>query len=246
MRRDFVVARVGLYDYKCWFILMSRFPFLTSSLFLACLLLFTASARVASCQELVFEDKFEGRLTPGWEWLRGNAPCRRFANNSLEILSEPFVAGEARNALTRPLSFLRWQNGKAVYSYRIETECCFLEDCASLDQQCGVCWIQDDKIIFKLVFARADGRTFVYPGKVPIKTPGGRLRLTVDGRNVVAEFACLDETVFRRVYEGRLNSAPNDRISLQCWEERDDDAQDQTRCGRWVRFRYFRVEKIDY
>ena len=40
---------------------------------------------VARSQEILFEDRFEGTLKPGWEWLRSNAPCRRFVDNSLEI-----------------------------------------------------------------------------------------------------------------------------------------------------------------
>ena len=195
-------------------------------------------------QEVLFEERFEGALMPGWEWLRGNAPCRRFVNNSLEILTEPFSSGEARNALVRPLNFLRWQNGSAVGAYRIETECYFLEKPTARNQQCGVYWMQNDRVIFKLVFANVDGKMYVYPGKVPIETPGGRLRMTVVGRNVVAEFACLNETTFQRVYEGRINSSPNDRISLQCWGGKADDSSDANAVGQWARFRYFRVEKL--
>ena len=217
---------------------------------LSCLVLAVVLPSLSVCfqtaygQEVLFEDRFEGTLMPGWEWIRGNAPCRRFVNNSLEILTEPFSSGEAHNALVRPLNFLRWQNGYAVGSYRIETECYFLEKPTARNQQCGVYWMQNNRVIFKLVFANVDGRMYVFPGKVPIETAGGRLRITVTGRNVVAEFASLNETSFRRVYEGRINSAPNDRISLQCWGGQGDDSVDGAELGQWARFRYFRVEKL--
>ncbi|MGI6401465.1 MAG: hypothetical protein ACOX0A_05055 [Thermoguttaceae bacterium] len=195
-------------------------------------------------QEVLFEDRFEGRLMPGWEWVRGNAPSRRFVNDSLEILTEPFAYDEARNALVRPLNFFRWRNGCACGSYRIETECYFLEKPAP-NQQCGVFWIQNRKVLFKLVFANVDGKMYVFPGKVPVETAGGRLRLTVTGRNIVTEFCSLNDTEFRRVYEGRIDCTPNDRISLQCWGAPLDGATVGGATGPWARFRYFRVEKLD-
>lgn len=224
------------------------------SFFLICLVLsaFMPSLSVcvptASGQEVLFEDRFEGGvLMPGWEWLRSNAPCRRIVNNSLEILTEPFTSGEARNALVRPLNFLRWQNDDIVCSYRIETECYFLQKPTARGQQCGIYWIQNNKVIFKLVFANGDdNRMYVYPGKVPVEKAGGRLRMTVTGRNVVAEFCSLDDTTFRRVYEGRINSTPNDRISLQCWGgAQEASASPETAQSLWARFQYFRIEKID-
>lgn len=223
---------------------MFRSASLLCLVFSVCLPSLSVYAQTVCGQEVLFEDRFEGSLMPGWEWLRGNAPCRRFVNNSLEILTEPFSSGEARNALVRPLNFLRWQNGATVGSYRIETECYFLEKPTARNQQCGVYWMQNDRVIFKLVFANVDGKMYVYPGKVPIETPGGRLRMTVSGRNVVAEFSSLDETTFRRVYEGRINSLPTDRISLQCWGGQSDGSVNGTELGQWARFRYFRVEKL--
>ena len=205
-----------------------------------------ASSIAAFGQEVVFEDRFEGALQPGWVWLRENPACRRFVNNSLEILTEPlFAAGEARNALVRPLNFWRWQNGRATGSYRIETECYFLEEPTRQYQQCGVYWMRNNKPLFKLVFAKVDDSVCVFPGKTPVKTRGGRLRLTVSGQNIVAEFCPLGETTFQRVYEGRIDSRPTDRISLQCWGGAREAGADVNASSDWARFRYFRVETIE-
>ncbi len=193
-------------------------------------------------QEVVFEDRFEGALKPGWVWVRENSGSRRFVGNSLEIKSEPFQNEEARNVLARPLNFLRWLNGRVGCAYRIETDCSFLSKPTSQYQQCGVYWLRGGKVVFKLIFANVDGRTYVYPGKVPVDSQGGRLRITVRDRNVVAEFCGENGTEFKRVYEGRIDAAPGDQISLQCWNgPRSDKDGDES----WTRFRYFRVEKID-
>lgn len=192
-------------------------------------------------QEIVFEDRFEGSLKPGWVWVQGNSSNRRFVNNALEILTEPFGDREARNALTRPLDFVGFQNGRPLSPYRIETECCFINKPQTQYQQCGVYWLQNDRVIFKFVIENLDDKTYIFPGKTPINSYGGRLRITVSGQNIVAEYSGLNENSFRRVYEGRIESGPNDKISLQCWNgPKDGSAQEQ-----WARFHYFRVEKLD-
>lgn len=209
---------------------------------LVCLLAAFISVGYTACaQEVVFEDRFEGTLKPGWVWVRENSSCRRFVNNALEILVEPFAEREARNALVRPMSFFRWQNGRIDSSYRIETECFFTSKPQTQFQQCGVYWLQEERVIFKLVFENIDGVTYVFPNKVPINSQGGRLRITVNGHNIVAEFCGLNESSFRPVYEGRLDCGPNDKISLQCWNGPKQGSLPE----QWARFRYFRVERLD-
>jgi len=201
-------------------------------------------------QEVVFEDRFEGALKPGWVWLRENTGCRRFIGDSLEIKSEPFQNEEARNVLARPLNFFRWLNGRSEYSYRIETECSFLQKPTAQFQQCGVYWLRGNRIVFKLVFVNVDGRICVYPGRVPLDPDiqGGRLRITVRDRNMVAEFCGENGTEFKRVYEGRIDALPNDQISLQCWNgsgSRTGAGSSEDNGEAWARFQYFRVERID-
>ena len=210
---------------------------------LTCLLVASGLTSLAAWgQEVIFEDRFEGRLQPGWVWLHENPARRRFLNDALEIFVEPFANAEARNALMKPLSFLRWQNGRLLDAYRIETECYFLEKPTQQYQQCGVYWLQNDKVIFKLVFANVDDKLYVFPGKAPLGTKnGGRLRIDVVGQNIVAAFCPEGEKEFQRVYEGQINSTPNDRISLQCWNGPSMTSD----FNPWVRFRYFRIEQIE-
>ena len=206
--------------------------------FLTFVFLLVASTSSLRAQEIVFEDRFEGQLKPGWVWLRENALGRRFVNNALEIFFEPFGDNEARNVLSRPLNFFRWRDGKAEGSYRVETKCSFLEKPTAQHQQCGLYWLQNDRVVFKLVYACVDGKTCIFPGKVPVEAKSVKLRLTVVGQNVVAEYCCDGESSFRRVYEGRLDVGPNDRVGVQCWNgPRDNKTQ-------WARFEYFRVEKL--
>ncbi|MBQ9371544.1 MAG: hypothetical protein IJU03_05080 [Thermoguttaceae bacterium] len=201
------------------------------------------SRALVSGQEIIFEDRFEGALKPGWVWQRENVACWRFVNNALEILTEPLFSGEARNALMRPLNFWGRQTEGAAESYRIETECYFLEKPTTQFQQCGMYWIQGNRVLFKLVFANDGGEMYVFPGKKPVKGPGGQLRITVTGRNIVAEFRPLNAKEFQHVYEGVINASPNDRISLQCWGGQNA-GMNQPGAASWARFKYFRVERV--
>ena len=185
-------------------------------------------------QEVIFEDKFEGSLKPGWHWLRENPITRRFGNNSLEIQAEPFSENEAHNVLIRSAVFRK--QGK----YQIETELSYSDTPTSQYQQGGIYWIQDDRVIFKLVHELVDGKMYIFPGKVPIESTSVKLRITVNNDNVTAEFCNAGENNYRCIYEGKIEPPKDtDRIGLQCWHG------PKTGDRPWLRFHYFRVIKVN-
>ncbi len=182
-------------------------------------------------QEILFEDKFEGNLKPGWSWLRGDTSAWRFAGNGLEIQVEPNDENEAKNVLVRPTDFI----GRGTVC--IETELTFLSKPENQYQQGGICWLQNGRVIFKLVHELVDGKMYIFPGKVPVESDTVKLRILTCGNDIIAEFCNGGESSYRRIYEGKLGITRTDQISLQCWNGPRSRKH-------WMRFHYFRIIKV--
>lgn len=209
--------------------------FLTRLLLIAMVpfLFFAASTVPASAQEQVlFEDRFEGGLKPGWRWLRENPNCRRFVKNALEIIAEPYADGEAKNVLIRPADF----RGKG--KFQVETKLTFLDKPTSQFQQGGLYWMQDGRVVFKIVHEYVDGRLYIFPGKIPVDSDSVHLRLISNGDDIVAEYCNEGETTYRRIYEGKLDKGNVDEIGLQCWNGPADN-----HCR--ILFHHFRIIRLD-
>ena len=182
-----------------------------------------------NAQEVVFEDRFEGNLKPGWVWLRDNPIARRFANNALEIQVEPFAENEARNVLVRPADFL----GKGTF--RIETQLTCVDHPCTQFQQGGIYWLQNGRVVFKVVQELVDGKLYIFPGKIPVDAETVNLRIICNGDNISAEYSQNGESSYRRIYEGKLNVSASDQVGLQCWHGPSGDKKP------WMRFHYFRI-----
>ena len=69
----------------------------------AIVLLAVAPAVAAAAEPgIVFEDRFEGMLGEGWQWLREDPAAWRISEGALEIRIEPGLAHTVKNALVRP------------------------------------------------------------------------------------------------------------------------------------------------
>ncbi len=184
-------------------------------------------------ERVFFEDRFDGELKPGWRWLRGNPECRRFVDDSLEIVAEPFAGNEAKNVLIRPVDFC----GKGTFI--VETQMTFFDKPTNQFQQGGIYWMRNGRVVFKLVHECVDGKLYIYPGKIPVDSPSVNLRLISNGDDIFAEYRDSGESSYRRIYEGKLDKGGNDEIALQCWNgPRDDDS------GR-TRFHLFRILQVE-
>lgn len=187
------------------------------------------SLSTARAQEIVFEDRFEGNLKPGWIWLRDNPIARRFANNALEIQVEPYAENEARNVLVRPTDFL----GKGTF--RIETQLTCIDQPCTQYQQGGIYWLQNGRVVFKVVQELVDGKLYIFPGKIPVNAETVNLRIICNGDNVCAEYSQNNESSYRRIYEGKLDVSSSDQVGLQCWHGPKGEKKP------WIRFHYFRI-----
>ena len=187
----------------------------------------------ASAQECVlFEDRFDGQLKPGWRWLRENPNCRRFAENALEIIAEPFADSEAKNVLLRPADF----RGKG--KFQVETKLTFLDKPTCQFQQGGLYWMQNGRVVFKLVHEYVDGRLYIFPGKIPVDSPSVNLRLISNGDDIIAEYCGDGEATYRRIYEGKLEKGNDDEIGIQCW-----NGSNANPCR--ILFHHFRIVRLD-
>ena len=192
--------------------------------------LFFAS-NISAQERLVFEDRFEWGLQPGWRWLRENPQCRRFLGNALEIAAEPYSDTEAKNVLVRPADF----RGKGRFG--VETKLTWVDPPTNQYQQGGIFWTQNGKVVFKLVCECVDGGVYIFPGKFPLQSDSVSLRIISDGDQITAEFRDGNNGEYRRVYEGRLDRTGNDEIGLQCWNGTPESSSR-------VLFHHFRIEQL--
>ena len=184
-------------------------------------------------EQVVFEDRFDGTIQPGWSWRRENPAARRFAGGGLEIDVEPYADNEAKNVLVRPFDI----RGKGMF--RVETKVTCLQSPTNQYLQGGLFWIQNGRVVFKLVHEYVDGKMYIFPGKVPVDSTSVNLRIITNGDDVIAEFCSEGESAYRRIYEGKLERSDSEEIAIQCWH---GPAERKGPC--WIRFQDFRIVKM--
>ena len=101
-------------------------------------------------------------------------------------------------------------------------------------EQTGIYWMQNDKLVFKFVKERIDGKLYVFPGKKPMEAQTVQLRLIVDGEKVTAQYRPDAKGEFLTAFEGKLPKPGNDQVGVQCWHGPTD-------AEHWIRFDDFRV-----
>ena len=183
-------------------------------------------------QEVLFEDRFEGNLKPGWSWLRCDKNRFRVTPNGLEMQVDPYDEPDACNVLFRPIKNLEHD------AVQYETKLTCLERPVKQYQQGGLCWRQNNRIVFKVVHELVDNRLYIFPGKVPVTSNTVYLRIIIrHGGDIVAEYRNENDREYRQLYEGNLGLTGNDQISLQCWNGPENGQQ-------WMKFHYFRVVRL--
>ncbi|HAK95112.1 MAG TPA: hypothetical protein DCM87_08955, partial [Planctomycetes bacterium] len=129
----------------------------------ALLVVFSAAAAAAE-PRIVFEDRFEGKLGAGWQWLRENPEAWRIREGALEIRVEPGVAGTVKNALVRPAP------DRTKSTYAIEVTVTSTTAPTNQYEQAGITWYSGGQPVFKFVKELIDGKLYVFPGKVPMES----------------------------------------------------------------------------
>ncbi len=205
-----------------------------SILVIAIVLAAACSPTRAAEPQVVFEDRFEGKLGEGSSWLREDKPGWRIREGGLEIRVQPGKAGTVKNALVRDVP----ERGRGKWMFEVSVT--NLSQPIQQYEQAGMTWYRDGKPVFKLVKELVDGKTVIVPGKIPITEKTVRLRLTVQGERYVAEFRPEGEEKWRQAATGTLPAAGKgkDQISLQCYDGPPG-------AEHWMRFSDFRILRIE-
>ncbi len=181
--------------------------------------------------KLVFEDRFEGKLGPGWTWLREDPKAWRIGKKALEIRVQPGVAEDVKDALLRPapdrtkgrfaIDFTVTNTKKPTHQY----------------EQAGITWYTDGKPVFKLVHEFIDGKLYIIPGKVPMDGEKVQLRVVVSPEGFEAQFRADPKGEFKTAASGKLPEPKKDQVSLQCYQGPPD-------AEHWIRFEDFRILEL--
>jgi hypothetical protein len=183
--------------------------------------------------ELVFEDRFEDGIGPGWDWLREKPGNWRIRDAGLEIRIEPGMADSVVNALVRKAPDRR------LGRYAVELEVRNLTALSEQYEQAGITWYGDGKPVLKLVKELVHGEgLIIIPGRVSMTNDMVQLRLEVSATNYVARFRPDGRGEFQLAATGPLEPVADEQISLQCYHGPPDRAH-------WVRFERFRIVKLD-
>lgn len=197
---------------------------------IAALFLFHPSLLAAE-PEVVFEDRFDGKLAKGWTWLRENADAWRIEEKALEIQVQPGVARNVRNALVRKAPD-RTQ-GKFAIDLTVSNH----TRPTRQYEQAGITWYRDGKPVFKLVKELIDGDLYIIPGKKPMAAKKVQLRLIVTAEGFTAQYRPDCKGEFKTAAKGPLPKPQNDQVSIQCYNGPPD-------AEHWIRFDDFRILKL--
>ena len=176
----------------------------------------------------VFEESFDKELKPDWSWLRESAGKWKIVDGGLEILMEPEHGNAAKNVLWRKAP------DRSTGVWAIEVTITSKSEPTQQYEQTGIYWMQNDKLVFKFVKERIDGKLYVFPGKKPMEAQTVQLRLIVDGEKVTAQYRPDAKGEFLTAFEGKLPKPGNDQVGVQCWHGPTD-------AEHWIRFDDFRV-----
>lgn len=194
-----------------------------------CLLLGISASRAAD--QVVFEERFDGKLGEGWEWLREHAGAWRLQNNALEVRVEPGVAATVKNAL------LRKAPDRKAGKYAIDVTVTNTTLPTQQFEQAGITWYVDGKPVFKLVKELIDGGLFIIPGRKAMAAETVQLRLIVTADSFTAQYRPDGKGEFQTAATGKLPPPNNDQVSIQCY-------QGPPNAEHWIRFDDFRIVKL--
>lgn len=181
--------------------------------------------------KLVFEDGFDGKPGDGWSWLREDPTAWRIKDGALEIRIQPGVAGTVKNALVRQAPDRR------EGSFAIDVTVRFLQQPTQQYEQGGITWYHGGKPVFKLVYERIDGETFIIPGRKPMTAESVQLRLVVTAASWTAQYRAGGQGAFETAGTGPLPEPGDDQVSIQCYQGPPD-------AEHWMRFDDFRIWKL--
>ena len=180
---------------------------------------------------VIFEDRFDGKLGEGWNWLRENPKTWRFKDGALEIRVEPGVAPTVKNALVRKAP------DRTKGKYAVEVTITFTSPPTNPFEQAGITWYRDGKPEWKLVHELVKGKICVIPSATPTSTNTVELRLILTKDQLTAQVRPDGKGEFKTVGTRPLAASDNEQVSIQCY---NGPAKED----HWMRFDDFRIVEL--
>jgi hypothetical protein len=181
--------------------------------------------------EIVFEDGFQEKLGDGWSWIRENEKTWRIKDGSLQIKVEPGVARSVKNALVRKVPDR--SKGKVAVEVTVTNTTVPTRQY----EQAGITWYRDGKPVFKLVKELVNGQLMIIPGRKKMEAETVQLRLVVTADSYIAQYRPDSKGSFQTAATGKMPSASNDHVSIQCYNGPPD-------AEHWICFDDFRILKL--
>lgn len=156
--------------------------------------LYLPAALCAAAADGAFSDRFDGKLDPGWAWIREHREAWRIRDKALEVRVEPGNmwggANNAKNVLVRPAPAA---SGTIEASVQVENRP------TEQYEQVNLVWYYDDSHMVKLGQELVDGRLSIVMGReekdrtrtiaiIPLEAYTVRLRFSVTADEIRGEF----------------------------------------------------------
>jgi regulation of enolase protein 1 (concanavalin A-like superfamily) len=177
--------------------------------------------------EVVFEDRFRGKLGEGWSWIRENPKSWRVGGEGLEVRVEPGnmwgPPNNARNVLVRSLP--------DPLPPKIEISVTVSNKPTEQYEQVDLVWYYDDSHMVKIGQELVDGKLSVVMGReerdrtrtlaiIPLDSLSVSVRYIVSGNDLVGQFRLPGEKEWREAGKCDLPAPAGvkPRISLQFYQ----------------------------
>jgi len=178
-----------------------------------------------------FVDSFDGKLDPGWRWLREDKKAWRIKDGGLEIRVQPGVANNVKNALVRKAP------DPAKGAYTVDVTITSHTVPTNQFEQAGITWYHNDKPAMKLVKELVHGKLVVVPGAKPMRARTVQLRYVIEGKSWTAQYRPDAKGEFLTAGKGRLRGPGKNEISIQCYNGPPN-------AEHWIRFDDFRITPV--
>jgi regulation of enolase protein 1 (concanavalin A-like superfamily) len=199
---------------------------------------------VAAGGKVLFEDNFNGRLKPGWSWIRENPDGWRVTEKGLQLRVEPGnmwgPANNAKNVLVRP--------APNPVEHGVETSVTVTNRPTEQWEQVNLVWYYDDSNMVKLGQEQVDGQLSIVMGReqndrartiaiIPIEAHTVEVRFLVRNDQLRGEFRTPDSDVWQEAGECDLPVKGEPKISIQAYQGPAD-------AERWAEIRDFRIRRL--
>ena len=198
-----------------------------------------------SAEEVLFRDNFQGKLGPGWLWMREHREAWRLTDRGLEVRVEPGnmwgPQNNARNLLVRP--------APEATDAEIEVRVAIENHPTNQYEQTDLVWYYDDSNMVKLGQEMVDGKLSIVMGReehdqtrtiaiIPLASSSVSLRIFAKQNQIRGQFRLPETKDWRDVGQCAMPAPPGGepKISLQFY-------QGAEKSEHWARVTDFRILK---